>query len=324
MRKIIIDTDPGVDDAFAIIAALLSADIEVLGICTVGGNKGLETTTKNALRLVKFMNSDVMVYKGLPYEEGDEDNKRTEEETLIHGRDGLGDAELDFDYANLAEENAVNFIIEMAKKYKGELDIVTVGPPTNIALAIEKDREAIEGIKAIYSMGGAIEKGNVTPYAEFNYWFKPRAVQTLYSIGEKVDIYMLGLDLTHQVILNLNDLYFFQKECGKIGRLLYDMAKNYADVYWDRYHYTGCVIHDLLTVLFMADNGKVFPRAGVKHCRLNIEKDGEKKGQTAISSGGEPNVYLVLDVDENECKKEFMSLICPEKLDLYSKYILKY
>ncbi len=327
MRKIIIDTDPGVDDAFAIIAAILIEDYEILGITTVAGNKGIELTTNNTLKILKFMKSDIAVYKGVEYISKSVDASQTDEETQIHGEEGLGGADLDFDYSNLLEKNAVDFIIEMAKKYPNELELVTLGPPTNIALAIEKDRKAMEGIKAIYSMGGAIKKGNVTPYAEFNYWFIPEAVEKMYSIADTVDIYMLGLDLTHQVIFDLKDLFFFKKECGEIGGLLYDMAVQYTDVYWDRYKYTGCVIHDLLTVLFAEHIDEIFPEKDVLHGEIQIVKEGEHKGQTLIDFSSknsvEKNVYFVSKVDAKKCKAHFMSLIAPDKLELYTKYILK-
>ncbi len=326
MRKIIIDTDPGVDDAFAIISALLYEDFEVLGICSVAGNKGLRHTTDNVLRLLELMKSDIKVYRGAKHPFGEE--ACLDVDVSAHGKTGLGNTDLPFNYNNLVEdEEACDFILRMAKKYRRELEIITLGPMTDIALAVEKDRETMEGVKAIYSMGGGVHRGNVSPVAEFNYWYDPKSVEISYSLGDKVDIYMLGLDITNKVIFDLNDLYFIRKECGDLGQVLYDMAIDYVDVYWNMYRYPGCIIHDLIAVLFAIDDGKVFSPSGVHNCNMEISIQGISKGQTVVDLldvwGGEKNSFIVLDVDAKKCKELFVKLLVPEKHDLYSNYVLK-
>ncbi len=325
MRKIIIDTDPGVDDAFAIIAALLYEDFEVLGICSVAGNKGIDNTTNNSLRIAKLTNSDVKVYRGAKYPLGEEKNEDVS--VAAHGKEGLGNTDLPFDTTNLQQQSAVDFIVSMANKYPKELEIISLGPMTNLALAINKDRKAMENIKAIYSMGGGVHRGNVTPVAEFNYWFDPEAVEITYSIGNKVPIYMVGLDVTHKVIFDVNDLYFIKKECGKLGEVLFDMSSNYIDVYWDAYKYMGCVIHDLLAVFCAIDDGEVFKADSIMKRNLRISKDGITKGQTVVDlldkCNLEKNAYIVMDVDEKKCKNMFIELLIGEKHKLYVKHILK-
>lgn len=326
MRKIIIDTDPGIDDAYAMIAAMSCKDFEILGVCSVAGNKSIELTTTNSQKIVEFMKCKTKVHPGEvnPIDTYNRDHYAPADEAdeNVHGKDGLGDAGLLYSNESLSNVNAVDFIIEMANKYPGELELITLGPLTNVANAILRDRKAMEGIKSVYSMGGGVKRGNMTPVAEFNYWFDPKAVEILYSIGTKVNIYMIGLDITHKCIFNFDDIFFFKEELGDKGKLLANMADVYCKTYWRRQHYKGCVIHDLLTVLYAIDNSICEETPKVN---LRVSLDGPSTGQTVVdlvdSWHLDKNAFVPMTVDARKAKELFIELLDPNKLELYKKFI---
>lgn len=324
MRKVIIDTDPGIDDAFAIVATLLAPDVEVLGICSVGGNKGIETTTDNSLALAEWLGLPVKVYKGAdkPLKE-DSEAVHTPDE--IHGRNGLGGVHLPLDASRLSEQSAVDFILEMAEKYPNEVEIFALGPLTNLALAIEKKESSMKKLKAIYSMGGGILKGNVTPVAEFNYWFDPEAVAKVLEITNRVPFYMVGLNVTHQIVFDFNDIFFLEKEGGEKGKLLAQMLYPYMDLYWKEAKIVGGVIHDLTAVLFALYPELTKPE-DICHCNLRMATEGITRGQSVAdlvdSWHLEKNAYVVMGMDGNASKEKFFELLIPEKVELYRKYVL--
>lgn len=325
-RKIIIDTDPGIDDAIAIIAAMKYPGFEILGITSVAGNKGIEFTTDNACKIVEYMNYDCKVYQGaysnyvtvkaeLPANHQDGGD--------VHGKDGLGGANLKAAPQRLSSMSAVEFIIESVKKYPGEVEIITIGPMTNIAFAIEHDREAMKKVKAIHSMGGGVFQGNMTPVAEFNYWFDPEAVEIVYSIGEEVPITMVGLDATHQCKVDINDLTFMNLAGGDLGELIHRMTSDYVDAYWRQNKIIGIVIHDLVAVI-----GAIYPEIYTKvvFSNLRVATEGLAKGQCIVDlvdSWKLPkNAYVVMGVDVHCFKQRFIELCFGQDiLTLYDKVI---
>src|SRR5699024_2815832 len=158
-------------------------DVEILGITSVSGNKGINYTTTNAAKLSTYFGSKVKVYRGatndfLSLKEGKPDR---EESGGVHGADGMGSVSLPVDESVYAEKSAIDFILDTVNEYPGEVDIIAIGPVTNLALCIDKDLEMMKKVRSIHSMGGGVHKGNVTPVAEFNYWFDPTAVELLYG-----------------------------------------------------------------------------------------------------------------------------------------------
>ncbi len=303
-RKIIIDTDPGVDDAFAIALALSSDKLEVLGITASMGNTGLDITTDNAVKLAKYFGASCKVYRG-------EEEYVTSAEKIVskgvHGNDGLGgmSSSLEYDENYLSKQSAVDFILETVNKYPNEIELITLAPLTNIAKAIQKDPETMKKVKAIYSMGGGVNRGNVTPYAEFNYYADPKALEITYSIGDCVDIYMFGLDVTHKTIFTCNDIFFMKKVGGDVGELLSKMADVYLDAYWGFSGYLGTVIHDMLVVAYAIDDS-VCPKT--KRAILTTEISGEKQGITKcefVDDKNKGNAYIVSSVDTFKYKKLF-------------------
>ncbi len=308
MRKIIFDTDPGIDDAYAIITAMKYPDMKVLGLCTVAGNKGIEFTTTNAQKLVKYMNYDCKVYQGA----SESLLKIAEDAGATHGSDGLGGVALDYDDSSLSKMHAVDFILKTVKENPNEIEIIAIGPVTNIALAIRKDRATMEKVKAIYTMGGGVHKGNITPVAEFNYWYDALAAKEMFSIGAKVDIHMIGLDITHKSIMNMNDLEFMRMVGGDLGELLYEMIMPYIKSYWNFSRYIGSVIHDLLAVIYAIDK-TVCPKEEIYHSTLDVSTTGITVGQTVVdivdSWKQVKNAYVPMKVDERKYKVKFFEIV---------------
>lgn len=327
-RKIIIDTDPGVDDAFAIITAMKYDGFDVLGLTTVAGNKGQDYVTKNALKLVNLMNADCMVYRGAHAALKDIHKPIDEIKDAgdTHGYDGLGGIDLDYDITKLSDKHAVDFILETVRKHPNEVELIALGPLSNIALAIQKDPETMKKVKTIWSMGGGVHRGNMTPVSEFNYWFDAESVEITYSIGEYVDIYMFGLDVTYKTFFTANDFFFLKEEGGELGKLLYDMSQDYASSYWKNRRITGAVIHDLVPVIYAIDP-TISDEKDVYRCALQVScHPGLTYGQTIVDLVDRhdftKNAYVVMNADGRRFKEIFMDIVFEEVSALYKQYVV--
>lgn len=320
-RKIIIDTDPGCDDGIAIISALAYEGFDILGICCVAGNKSLPVVVPNALRLVDFYNKDIPVCKGARnclYKL--ELNEEQENEGIdFHGIDGMGESGLPYTERCLSEQNAWDFLLEKIKEYPNEIELITLGPLTNVALAIQKDIETMKKLKSITIMGGTIyEPGNTTKYAEYNIWFDAQAAKiVLDSLADHVDIRMVGQDANHGTILNstLFDLLSYEGE--ERGKLVSKISRTLFRSCYFQDHILGAIIHDLYTMLSIIDPSIIVKEEKVK---LDILLDEEHLGQTKISESGK-EVTVVLDFDNTKLKERFLTLLMPNKKDIIDKYL---
>lgn len=317
MRKIIIDTDPGIDDAFAIITALLAKDIQVLGLCSVAGNKGLDITTKNCSRLIEYLNYDCLVYEGA--KSSLTKDICVDKDSVCHGANGLGGVDLVDNPDNISSTKAEDFILEMVKKYPNEVEILAIGPLTNVALAVLKDPVTMENVKSIYSMGGGINKGNITPDAEFNYWYDPKAVNIVFNLKKPLK-YMVGLDITHQVIFSCNDLFYLKKTVLEIGELLVKMSEYYVERYWEFNHYTGCVIHDLVALTLLL-NPDICPDLASSRYDLTTLETTEKIGKTLIKPNALSNTFVPLTIDAKKVKQTFMRVLAKEQEQEFLAYL---
>ena len=200
-RPVILDADPGVDDALAIMLALGSPELEVLGICTVSGNVPLDTGTGNALKVLALLGRDeVPVYPGA----GSPLRKEAVYATEVHGPGGLGDSALPLP-GRSPSGDAVSFIIETLSARPGEVTMIAVGPLTNLALAEARAPGVLKKAREVCVMGGAVEEpGNVTPVAEFNFFVDPDAARQVLRSGASITL--APLDVTHQVALAASHL----------------------------------------------------------------------------------------------------------------------
>jgi len=202
MKKVLIDCDVGVDDALALILAFHSLELDVKAVTSVNGNVPLEQVSENIQKVLSLIRpkNRPLIAKG-----ADRPLKgKTIYAHSVHGKDGLGGAEIDLregeDWWQLFHGHAVDLITKMARQYPDEMILIATGPLTNLALALQRDREGMEKLKAVAIMGGAVRtKGNITPHAEFNIYSDPLAAEIVLKSG--LPITLVPLDVTQQVFL---------------------------------------------------------------------------------------------------------------------------
>lgn len=201
VKKLILDTDPGIDDALALIAALRCQEAEVLGVSVVAGNLPLDTVSANASALLALLGSTARVYPGAS---GPLYGK-LRDASDIHGPGGLGGWRLEPDSSRIAGCHAAEFMARTAAAFPGQVTLVTLGPLTNLALALEHHPREMRQLAAVVIMGGALRvPGNVTPTAEFNIWADADAAQLALNSG--LDLTMVGLDVTQNMKLEPEDI----------------------------------------------------------------------------------------------------------------------
>ena len=247
---VVIDCDPGVDDIAALLLARQCEGLDVKAVTTVAGNVPLEHTTKNALELLSFLSWDIPVGRGAERPL----TQRLETAEEFHGAGGMGGLTLPSTTKTPEPEPAWDLIHRLAKEHPGELEIIAVGPLTNIAIALAKYPELPGLISRIVVMGGAFLSGNTTPAAEFNIYVDPQAARRVFTSG--VPFYLCPLDLTHQG-------YITKEELDEIGGFGSAQAKFFRDVLMFGYYemaaaYTGgkgVPLHDPVALLFAAEPG---------------------------------------------------------------------
>lgn len=223
VERVIIDCDPGVDDAAALLLAFASSELAILGITAVAGNIPLEKTEANARYICELGNrTDIPVFQGCgrpllyPQRAG----------VTVHGEDGLGDIGQTKPSSAPADRAAVQFIIDQVRSAPGDVTIAALGPMTNLAVALAIDPGIAKLIKRIVFMGGAaFSKGNVTQRAEFNFYFDPHAAQAVVSSG--IPMVMFGLDVTHKAIIT-DERTTRLKQLGKVSSTVADMLNAYS------------------------------------------------------------------------------------------------
>ncbi|SCK01884.1 Pyrimidine-specific ribonucleoside hydrolase rihA [uncultured Clostridium sp.] len=304
-KKVIIDCDPGIDDSLALILALSSSEIDIVGITIVSGNVEAKQGAKNALKVLKLMKrEDIKVYIGeeLPLVR----ELITAQDT--HGEDGLG--ETHYEEANIEiNYGGVDFILENAKK--GDLNIIALGPLTNLAKAIEKDIEAFNMINEIVSMGGAYKShGNCSQVAEFNYWVDPHSVSEVFE-KSNVPFSMVGLDVTRDIILTPNLIELIKQIGGEVAEFIGDITRFYVDFHWEQERTLGCVINDPLAVAYFID--RTLCEGFTSY--LDIVTEGKAVGQTLVDVGEfyrkDHNGLVLTKVDAKKFMIMFLERILP-------------
>jgi len=225
VERVIIDCDPGIDDAIALLLAFASPGIEILGITAVAGNIPLRLTEANARRICEIGGrTDLKVFAGcgrpLLYSARDG-------AAAFHGADGLGDTHLPEPTMPLQEQHAVNFIIDRVRAAPGAITIAVLGPMTNLAAALAMAPDIADKIKRLVFMGGAAFcPGNVTAHAEFNFWFDPHAANAI--LASKIPKVMLGLDVTSNAIITPERIHRLRRS-GPTGNLSARMLAYYTE-----------------------------------------------------------------------------------------------
>jgi inosine-uridine nucleoside N-ribohydrolase len=285
---ILIDCDPGHDDAIALLLALASPELELLGVTTVAGNQTLEKTTANALRVLEFVGrGDVPVVAGA-------DRPLLREPFVaayVHGDTGLDGPDLPPPRGEPAPGHAVAFLAERISSSPEPVTLVPIGPLTNVALLLALHPEARPG--RIVLMGGAIAEGNVTPAAEFNVWCDPEAAARVFGSG--IPVTMVGLDVTHRALVSERDV---ARLGGRAGGLVRDLLHFYERFHREIYGFDGSPIHDAVAVAHVLRPGLL----DTKPRHVAIETESELcRGRTVVDlwrrTGNEPNVDVAVDID---------------------------
>lgn len=275
MTKILFDTDPGIDDAMALLMLARDPRAQLLGVTTVFGNASIDTTTGNALALCERFGIEVPVSRGAAQPLARHTDDYPE---LIHGRDGMGNVGMAAARRRRVETLAApQFISEMSKRHEGELVIVAVGPFTNLAHALEHDPGIVERVKAVVVMGGAFgtggHGGNVSPVAEANVFNDPHAADLV--LRARWPVTVVGLDVTHEVLMSTAYLRALGEDGGDEGRFIWDITRCYEDFYNTRTG-GGIYSHDATAVACALDASPFQLRTGA----LRVVPDGIAAGQT--------------------------------------------
>jgi purine nucleosidase len=243
-KRIILDTDPGIDDSLAILLALASPEIQLEGLTVVHGNCSMEQGTVNALAVLELAKaSHIPVAKGceLPLVQPSLLAPET------HGNNGLGYAQLPEPGSWPIIQHGCDFLIEQIMSNPGEITLVAVGPLTNVALAIRKEPRIVQAVKEVFIMGGAIRhEGNTTPLAEFNTYVDPHAAHIVYHSG--MPITLTPLDVTYQCLLLAEDVARLQKLESPIPPFIADATRFYMEFHDEHQGMPGCAINDPLTL----------------------------------------------------------------------------
>lgn len=245
--KIILDCDPGHDDAVAIILAGKNPAIELLGITVVSGNQTLDKTVRNALNITQHLGIDVPVYAGCS------EPMVREKVTAgdIHGESGLDGPVFQPLKRKAEPEHAVNFIIRTLMESDGDITVVTTGPMTNLAMAMRMEPAIVKKIKHIVLMGGAYTNGNVTPAAEFNIMADAEAAYVCFT--SNVPITMVGLDVTRLALCYPDIVERMEKINNRASKLFVDLMGHFCKTQKETFGWKGAPLHDPVTIAYLID-----------------------------------------------------------------------
>jgi pyrimidine-specific ribonucleoside hydrolase len=290
---VVIDCDPGHDDALAITLALARPELRVLGITTVGGNASLANTTRNALRVLALLGrTDVPVAAGAvaPL------TRELETAPEVHGASGLDGADLPEPASEPVAEHAVAWLRATLAASPEPVTLVPVGPLTNIALLLRTHPEVAPKIARIALMGGSKGAGNWTPAAEFNIWVDPEAARIVFRSG--LPITMCGLDVTHKALMGLPEVARLRAVGTRPARVFADLLEFFTRFHVERYGTADTPIHDAVAVASVAIPGMVTTHR--YHVDVAVDSD-ITRGRTVVDDrgqpGAEPNVDVALDID---------------------------
>jgi pyrimidine-specific ribonucleoside hydrolase len=290
---IILDCDPGHDDALAMLLALARPEVELLGVTTVAGNATLENVTRNALSVLTLIErTDVPVAVG-----ADRPLRRPLITAAhVHGVSGLEGADLPAPAFAPVDEPAVDFIARHVAASELPVTLVPTGPLTNIGAFIERYPALLERVSHICLMGGSIGEGNITASAEFNIWVDPEAAALVFDCGRRVT--MIGLDVTHQAIVTHADAERLAALGTRTGRVFADLLHYFARFHRSRYGWDGSPIHDAVAVAHVVGMDLIQTQA----YRVDVETTSElTRGRTVVDlrglTGRPANVDVGLAID---------------------------
>jgi inosine-uridine nucleoside N-ribohydrolase len=289
---ILIDCDPGHDDAMALLLALASPELELVGVSTVHGNTTLENTTVNALKILELAGrTEIPVARGA-------DRPLTREPRVashVHGASGLDGPDLPDPTTEIVDRHGVDFLADTLRAAPAPITLIPTGPLTNIALLLAQHPDITDKIERIVLMGGAIAEGNITPAAEFNIWVDPEAAARVFA--SDVDTTMVGLDVTHRALMtpaHADQL----KESGRVGEVVAELFAFYNQFHSRVYDLPGSPVHDALAVAHVI-RGDLLT---TKHCHVAVDCASELcRGRTVVDlwhvTGNDGNAHVATEVE---------------------------
>jgi purine nucleosidase/pyrimidine-specific ribonucleoside hydrolase len=289
---IILDCDPGHDDAMAILLAAANPAVELLGITTVSGNGSLEKVTYNALRMCAVANIVVPIAKGA----NDPLAGKASAAPTIHGATALDGAELPEPTFEISQLSAVELIAKLVSECDRKVTLIPTGPLTNIAMFLQAHPELHDRIEHISFMGGSTERGNWTPYAEFNIWADPEAADIVMRSG--LPLIMSGLNITHQALATPEILDRISALDTKLARTVVDLLQFFATTYREVFGMPDPPVHDPVALAIVIDASV----ARLVSAPVAIELHGElTRGATAVdlygTTGQAANVDVAMELD---------------------------
>jgi len=288
---ILLDCDPGHDDAIALLLALASPELELLGVTTVAGNQTLDKTTANAIRILDLVGrDDVQVAAGA----GRPIVREPFAAVGVHGESGLDGPELPPPSRKPLDRHAVDFLAEQIRTRGEAVTLVATGPLTNVGLLLALHPDVRP--ERIVLMGGAIAEGNVTPAAEFNIWADPEAAARVFRSG--IDVTMIGLDVTHKALFSDERAAELR---GRVGETVRALLAFYGKFHQEVYGWDGSPIHDAVAVAHVAQAGLVT----TQHRNVSVETESELcRGRTVVDlwrrTDRDPNAQVGVDIRAEE------------------------
>ncbi len=306
-KKIILDCDPGHDDAVAILLAGKNPKLDLLGITVVAGNQTLENTQRNALNIVQCLGLDVSVYAGC--RQPMIRKKMTAGD--IHGESGLDGPVFEPLTRTLEPEHAVSYIVKTLIESDTPITMVTTGPMTNLGMAIRMEPRILDKIERIVLMGGAYTNGNVTPAAEFNIIADADAAYVCFTSG--LPITMVGLDVTRKALCYPEIVERMDKVGNKASKLFVDLMKHFCKSQKEVFGWEGGPLHDPITIAYLIDPDVLTTKP--MYTEIDI-RSTQSYGRTNCDYFGylkkEPTADVAIDIDV----EKFWNMI-EEGLHLY-------
>ena len=299
-ERILIDTDPGIDDAMAILYAIAAPDIELVGLATIFGNVTTEIATRNALQLLELAGVAVPVARG-----ADKPLRRdlAPPADFVHGAQGFGEVRLPAPSRRADPRPAARFIADTILENPGSITLVAVGPLTNIARALREAPEIAKAVKKVVIMGGAVRTpGNVTAHAEANIWNDPDAAAEVFAVDWPLTL--IGLDVTEAMTCGGPDLEPMRAASPKCGLFLNEAAQFYFRFHEATRGFTGSYLHDPAAVI-CATHPEWFETV---EAPLSVTVDGEALGRTREGGSGHPQ-RIAIGVNAEAVRRRFLEIL---------------
>ena len=301
-RKVVLDTDPGIDDAMALLYLHACDNLELLGITTILGNASIENCTNNTLFLCEQFGITAPVYRGA--DRGMTGEQPKEYPDFVHGLNGLADIEVTVAEKSAEDQDACTFLLETSNTNPGEITIIAVGRMTNIAMALDKDPTFANRVKEIIFMGGAANcEGNVTTWAEANIIGDPEAASIVFN--SNIPLVMVGLDVTLQTRMSQRFVNSLMPDHSPLRNLLQSINSVYASFYKTSQNWNEFPVHDSSAIAYAHDHDLF----GTEHGRLSCILEGAQRGRTVFAPGTLGYHQVCLSVDSNSMLDDYFNKV---------------